>query len=55
MKKSKEEEEFYCEDCGCEINYWQWLLRTGPTDNTGYCEECWEEFIESLFEVNTYL
>lgn len=51
MKKiPKEEQEYYCEDCGCEISYYQWLMRTGQTDNEGYCEDCWSDFIENLFE-----
>jgi hypothetical protein len=46
----KEEEDYFCEDCGCEISYYQYLMRSGSTPNEGYCEDCWDDFIESLFE-----
>jgi DNA-directed RNA polymerase subunit RPC12/RpoP len=45
-----EEMEYWCTDCGCEISYYQWLERGAQTEDEGWCEECWQEFLDGLFE-----
>jgi hypothetical protein len=49
-KIPREEQEYHCEDCGCEMSYYAWLEHSGQTDNEGICQDCWEEFIDNLFE-----
>jgi hypothetical protein len=44
-----EEKEYSCTGCCSEISYYQWLERGAQTDTEGWCEECWQEFLDGLF------
>lgn len=46
----REEQEYHCEECGCEMSYWGWLEHSGQYENEGICSDCWEDFVTELFD-----
>lgn len=51
MTNNPEDKEYFCEVCGNEISYTQWLMCSGTYhNNEGFCQQCYDESILELFE-----